>query len=150
MCPPTNRGGSSGEFVVQPGSQPDLREKPRRPITLNVMHSARFLGLWLFPLACFGACPDHLAGQTYDWATEVCEVRNETDDYLSPSVQSCVADLVKQDRIGKSPYQNCELNKRYKLEWCSYFVQMGIEKSVGNCLKSRDAIPKDITDGIGN
>lgn len=116
----------------------------------KLLRAIPFIGVGLTPVVCASACPDYLAGETFDWATVVCEVRNGTDDYLSPAMQSCVKRLVKRDGIGKTPYQNCELNLRYKREWCAYLVKYGGEKSVAQCIKSTRSIPKDISDGGGS
>lgn len=120
-----------------------------------VMHRYRPTKLLLLVTLCavsassVAECPEYLAGQTFDWATAVCEVKNETDDYLSPSVQACVKQLVARDKIGKTPFQDCRLNALYKRELCSYYVKLGSEKTVSNCVKSKASIPEDIKQGIG-
>lgn len=119
------------------------------------MHLSRPTSFFLLVALCsvsvpsLAECPEYLAGQTFDWATAVCEVKNETDDYLSPSVQACVKKLTARDKIGKTPFQDCRLNTLYKKELCSYYVKRGSEKSVSGCVKSKSSIPEDITQGIG-
>lgn len=115
-----------------------------RPITLFLV-----VTLCAASAPSLAECPEHLSGQTFDWATAVCEIRNETDDYLSPSVQACVNQLAAIDKIRKTPFQDCRLNALYKNELCSYYVKLGTENSVSACVKSKSSIPEDITQGIG-
>lgn len=149
---PPRRGGPS----ILMKAVLTIRSRRAASPPLNcVMHPSRPTSFLLLVALCaisapsLAECPEYLAGQTFDWATAVCEVKNETDDYLSPSVQACVKQLVARDKIGKTPFQDCRLNAFYKKEWCSYYAKLGNEKSVSSCVKSKSSIPEEVAQGIG-
>src|SRR3989442_721854 len=96
---------------------------------IKMHYRATFAVLLCTAIPALAACPKPVAGPTMNWAGVVCEGRNETDDFFSPSVQGCLKSLVAKDRIPSAPAEVCSLNTKYKLDLCEGMVKLQAKKS---------------------
>lgn len=113
---------------------------------LNSLLQAAFVLLISFSVLGNDDCPSNIRGETIHWVVAVCEKRSETDDFESPAVQQCLADTMAKGKLEKIGKQNCELNARYKREWCSVPGD-ATDEAASQCFASPTLLPRVVVDG---
>lgn len=93
-------------------------------------------------------CAAGVDGDTFQWAVALCEAQSGTDDYESPEVQTCLRQLASRDKINPKFGINCKLNVRYKRDWCRPFVDIGKQPSIDTCVRSVQAVPRNVRNGF--